>query len=271
MKDCARRRKRRDALKRKEGKPMAETRQVALITGGGSGIGRETALLLAARGWRVGVIDRDQPAAKAVAAEVGGEAETADVSDEAAITTAVNALADRLGAPTGLVNSAAIASLLPAMETNAAQFRRILDVNVVGSLLAARAAARLMQSAGGGAIVNIASVSGLRGNIDRLAYGASKAAVVQMTQILAVEWAEARIRVNAIAPGPVETPLAAVIHGAATREAWVAATPMHRYATPREIATAIAFLLDSDQAGYVTGICLPVDGGFLAGGLIRPR
>jgi NAD(P)-dependent dehydrogenase (short-subunit alcohol dehydrogenase family) len=249
---------------------MAEGR-VALITGGGSGIGRETALLLAARGWRVGVIDRDGAAAEAVAAETAGSAEAADVADEAAIEAAVTTLALRLGPPAGLVNSAAIAVLLPAMETEAAQFRRTLDVNVVGSFLAARAAARLMRAHGGGAIVNIASVSGLRGNVDRLAYGASKAAVVQMTQILAVEWAEAGVRVNAVAPGPVETPLAAAIHPAAMRQAWVGATPMHRYAVPREIATAIAFLLDPEQSGYVTGACLPVDGGFLAGGLLRPR
>lgn len=249
---------------------MANERPAAIVTGGGSGIGRATAALLAASGWRVGLIDRDAAAVAAAAAEFGPAAtsEAADVANEAEVERAVATLAGRLGPPDGVVNSAGIAVLVPAMETDAATFRRILDINVVGSFLVARAAARLMQPRGG-SIVNIASVSGLRGNMDRVAYGASKAAVVQMTRVLAAEWAEHRIRVNAVAPGPVETAMTAATHFEAGRRMWIEATPMHRYAAPREIATAIAFLLDPERSGYVTGVCLPVDGGFTAGGIGR--
>ncbi len=252
---------------------MVNDRKVALVTGGGSGIGLATASLLAGRGWAVGLIDRDAAAADAAASAIGqgALAEVADVADEASIDHAISALAGRLGPPTGLVNSAGIATLRPAMETDPALFRRTLDVNVVGSFLAARAAARLMAEAGGGAIVNIASVSGLLGNLGRVAYGASKGAVVQMTRVLAVEWAELGIRVNCVAPGPVETPMAAAIHAPEMRGVWEDEVPMHRYGAPQEIASAIAFLLEPDQSGYVTGVCLPVDGGFSAGGLIKRR
>lgn len=249
---------------------MALDPPVVVITGGASGIGRATAALLAGRGWRVGLIDRDGKAATAAAAELGGlaAAEAADVTIEDEVEAALGKLAGRLGRLSGVVNSAGIAVLGPALETDVSTFRRLLDINVVGSFLVARAAARLMQPLGG-AIVNIASVSGLRGNVDRVAYGASKAAVVQMTRVLAAEWAGLGIRVNAVAPGPVETPMAAAVHPEAGRRAWIEATPMRRYAAPREIASAIAYLLDPEQSGYVTGVCLPVDGGFTASGLRR--
>ncbi|WP_291297390.1 SDR family NAD(P)-dependent oxidoreductase [Elioraea sp.] len=244
--------------------------RVVLVTGGASGIGFATARVLGQRGWRIGLIDRDVGALGRAAATLGAASAAADVADEASIAAAVAALADTLGAPSGLVNSAGIAADIPAMDTEAEHFRRILDVNVLGSFLAARAAARLMMAAGGGAIVNIASVSGLVGNLGRVAYGASKAAVLQMTRVLAVEWAEAGIRVNAVAPGPVEGPLVETVQASTPRAMWTAALPLHRYAAPEEIATTIAFLLDPDQSGFVTGACLPVDGGFTAGGLIRP-
>jgi NAD(P)-dependent dehydrogenase (short-subunit alcohol dehydrogenase family) len=244
---------------------------VALVTGGASGIGLATASLLTERGWRVGLIDRDAAGLTTAAASLGAAAAVADVADEASITAAVAELAGALGTPSGLVNSAGIAADIPAMDTDAERFRRILDVNVLGSFLASRAVARLMMAGRGGSIVNIASVSGLVGNLGRVAYGSSKAAVVQMTRVLAVEWAEANVRVNAVAPGPVEGPLVETVQASTPRAMWTDALPLHRYAVPKEIATTIAFLLDPDQSGFVTGACLPVDGGFTAAGLVRPQ
>jgi NAD(P)-dependent dehydrogenase (short-subunit alcohol dehydrogenase family) len=122
--------------------------------------------------------------------------------------------------------------------------------------------------AAGGAIVNIASVSGLRGNIGRTAYGASKGAVVTMTQVMAVELAPDNIRVNAIAPGPVETAMVRAMHTSEARQNWLTRVPQRRYGEPQEIARAAAFLLDEEQSSYVTGHVLAVDGGFLAGGLL---
>ena len=131
-------------------------------------------------------------------------------------------------------------------------FRKVLDINVVGTFIVARAAARLMKDRGGGAIVNISSVSGLRGGKGRSAYGASKGAVVVLTQVLANDLARYGIRVNAVAPGPVDTPM----------------VQMRRYAEPDEIAIVIEFLLDGARSSYVTGEIVAVDGGFRGAGII---
>ncbi|MDE2327968.1 MAG: SDR family oxidoreductase, partial [Rhodospirillales bacterium] len=147
-------------------------------------------------------------------------------------------------------------------------FDRIIAINLRGTFLVAQAAARAMVAQGGGAIVNIASVSGMRGNVGRTAYGASKGGVVIMSQVMAVELATAGVRVNVIAPGPVDTPLVARMHDAEIRRIWTDAVPMRRYATPEEIAGAAAFLC-SEDAGYVTGHVLAVDGGFLGTGVQR--
>jgi NAD(P)-dependent dehydrogenase (short-subunit alcohol dehydrogenase family) len=190
-----------------------------------------------------------------------------DVTDEAAVEAAI-AAATRFAPIHGLINSAAIGADQRFEETSAETFRKILDVNVVGSFIVARAAVRAMREAGGGAIVNLASVSGLRGNIGRTAYGASKGAIVTMTQVMAVELAAANIRVNAIAPGPVETAMVRAMHTPEARRNWVRRVPQGRYGEPHEIARAAAFLLEEGQSGYITGHVLAVDGGFLAGGLL---
>jgi len=146
--------------------------------------------------------------------------------------------------------------------------RKILDVNVVGTFIVARAAARLMKDRGGGAIVNIASVSGLRGGKGRSAYGASKGAVVVLTQVLANDLARYKIRVNAVAPGPVDTPMVKAVHTAADRALWLRHVPMRRYAEPGEIASVIEFLLDGTRSGFMTGEIVAVDGGFRGTGVM---
>ncbi len=244
-----------------------------LVTGGASGIGLALVEELLKEGWRVVAADvmaEHIASAQAELSAYGNQARflPLDVTDEAAVVEAI-AEADRdFGPLKGVVNSAGIARDLPALETSADLFRKILDVNLVGTFVVAREAARAMKANGGGSIVNIASVSGQRGNLGRSAYGSSKAGVILLTQVMAVELAQDNIRVNAIAPGPIETPLVKVLHTQEARAAWMQTVPMKRYAAPKEVSGAIAFLLDGEKSGFVTGQTINVDGGFLAGGLI---
>lgn len=245
----------------------------AVVTGGASGIGLATVRRLLEEGWRVVAADRDPKALAAAwdALDTGDDrlrlAEL-DVTDEAAVEALVADAAATFGPISGVVNSAGFGRDVPFLDTTADLFRRIYEVNVIGAFLVSRAAARAMHESGGGAMVNIASVSGLRGNVGRSAYGASKGALVNLTQVMAVELAPSDIRVNAVAPGPIETPLVAAIHTPEIRDGWLRAVPLRRYGAPGEVADAISFLLDDRRASYVTGQVLAVDGGFMAAGLI---
>lgn len=245
----------------------------ALIAGGGSGIGLAAARQLLSDGWRVAIADRDAAALQRAAAELAEGDDVLplalDVTDETAVEAAVAQAAERIGPLRGLVNSAGIGQDKPFSDITAAEFLRILDVNVVGSFLVARAAVAAMRAAGGGAIVNLASVSGVRGSIGRTAYGASKGAVIAMTKVMAVELADDGIRVNAVAPGPVDTPMVKALHTPEVRALYHRTVPQRRYGTPEEIAKAVSFLLDGERASYITGQILGVDGGFLAAGLMR--
>lgn len=244
----------------------------AIVTGAGSGIGRATADLLLARGWRVACVDRDAKGLDAIAASQPDKGRvlvrTLDVTDEPAVVALVSEIAAAFGRLDGLVNSAGIAADKHVFDTSAELFRRVLDVNVVGTFLVGREAARHMAKAGGGAIVNVASISGLRGSKGRSAYGASKGAVVNLTQVMANDLAPHDIRVNAVAPGPVETPMIKELHTAADRALYGRFVPMKRYAEPREIASVIHFLLDGTQSSYVTGEIVAVDGGYRGAGII---
>ena len=242
-----------------------------LVTGGASGIGLAIAEAVLAEGWRAVIADRDERGLAAARERLGNRAEARfeilDVTDEAAVVALVARCEAEFGGLSGLVNSAGIGRDVPALETSAELFRKILDVNLIGSFLMAREAAKAMRGRGAGSIVNIASVSGITGNVGRTAYGASKGGVIVMTKVMAVELAPLGIRVNAIAPGPVDTPLVEAMHTSAARTAWTDAVPQRRYGTPAEIAGAAIFLLDPRKSGFVTGQTLCVDGGFTAAGI----
>lgn len=248
----------------------AEGKRAAIVTGGASGIGLATVERLIAAGWQVGALDRDQAALDRLASTYKVvRTGTLDVTNEATADAAVKGMAVAFGRLDGVVNSAGIGLDKPALETSVAEFRKVLDINVTGTFIVGRAAARIMKEQGSGAIVNIASIAGLRGSKGRVAYGASKGAVAIMTQVMAVDFARYGIRVNAVAPGPVETPMVQALHTREVRRAYFHHTPMRRYATPDEIASAILFLLDGTQSGYVTGTIMPVDGGFSGAGMME--
>jgi NAD(P)-dependent dehydrogenase (short-subunit alcohol dehydrogenase family) len=246
--------------------------RVALVTGGASGIGLATAERLLASGWKVAIADRDEKALEPLREQHGATGKVMvaalDVTDESAAKTLVGRVVEELGSLDGVLNSAGIAADIHALETPVDLFRKILDINVTGTFIVARAAAQIMKERGGGAIVNMASVSGLRGSKGRSAYGASKGGVVILTQVLANDLARYGIRVNAVAPGPVNTPMVKAMHVDKDRALWARHLPMRRYAEPAEIASVIEFLLDGTRSGYMTGEIVAVDGGFAGAGII---
>ena len=245
---------------------------VAIVTGGARGIGRETAETLAAAGARVVLADRDKEKVEGAAGEIralGYRAVpiVADVADEASVDQMVQATFEREGRLDILVNNAGIAIRRSAVDLALGDWDKVLSVNMTGSFLCARAAARLMIAAGaGGAIVNVASIMGLSGGglYPNVSYQASKGAIVNMTRALAVEWAPHAIRVNAVAPTYVRSDLIGPILEDPELVARIEAmTPLRKLAEPADVAAAIAFLV-SPAAAMITGHTLAVDGGFLA-------
>src|SRR6266478_4758395 len=248
-------------------------RGVAIVTGGASGIGLATARALLADGWKVMIADLTPAGLEAARTELEPLRANAtkyvlmDVANEASVIAGLDDCEDGFGPVRGLVNSAGIARDVPFFDTSVELFRKVLDINLIGTFTVAREAGRLMR-AHGGAIVNIASISGQRGNLGRSAYGASKGGVITLTQVMACELAPENIRVNAIAPGPVETPLVRAMQSEANRAAWLQEVPQRRYASPDEVAGAAVFLLDDSKASFITGHVLNVDGGFAAAGYL---
>ncbi len=244
-------------------------RRVAVITGAASGIGNAIARRFVQDGYWVGLLDRDKAAAEQALTALGGADAgavlAADVSDEEEMKAAFQAVGDRWGRLDVLVNNAAVPQRpTPILELDAAAWDRIMAVNVRGVFLGMKLAIPLMQAAGRGSIINIASVAALRPRPGLNAYCASKAAVIGLTKAVALELAATGIRVNCIAPGPADTPMLpefmADPASPAARRVFIDSVPLGRLIRPEEIAAAAAYLA-SDDAAAVIGAVLNVDGG----------
>lgn len=249
----------------------ASQESVALVTGAARGIGLATAKRFLADGWRVALLDIDGEgllrATEALAAADRVIAIACDVAVADQIDVAFARLKQQFGRLDALVNNAGHAVFKPALETSLAEFQRTLDVNLTGAFLTTKAAVPLMSR--GSSIVNVTSISGLRASALRIAYGTSKAALDHMTKQFALELSVRGIRVNAVAPGPVETAMAKAVHSPAIRADYHDSIPLGRYGLEEELAEAI-FFLASERASYITGHTLAVDGGFDAIGIGLP-
>lgn len=243
--------------------------KVALVTGAARGIGLATTNRFLEEGWKVVMIDRDGDELRKVSTPMANAfAITADVSRQEDVRAFMAEIDQRLGKLDAVVNNAGIADFGPIEETTFERWRTVMETNLDGVFLVSQASIPLLKMEGG-AIVNIASISGLRASTLRTAYGTSKAAVIQLTLQQAVELGEYDIRVNCVCPGPVRTKLAMAVHSQEIIEAYHDAIPLNRYGNEDEIANAIFFLC-SGQASYITGQILAADGGFEATGVGLP-
>jgi len=250
---------------------LKERDEVAVVTGAGRGIGRRVASVLAEEGFRIAANDLDGPvdtmdelrSAGARALSLPG-----DVSDEASVLGMLETVMGDFGRVDVLVNNAGISRIVPAEETTLDDWNRTLSVNLTGPFLMCREFGKLMLEQGSGSIVNIASVAGLLGVGDRAAYNASKHGLVGLTRTLAAEWGGRGVRVNAVCPGWVKTEMDAEdqASGGYTDADIEGRVPMGRFATPEDIARAVAFLSDPAWSGFVNGHTLSVDGGWFADG-----
>lgn len=253
--------------------------EVAVVTGGARGIGEATAALLAESGARVVILDRDEKVGAETAKRLGVAAYALDVTDEAA-TEAVVEKVERDVGPVGLLLTAAgvTQAPVPPEELSLAQWRHVIDVDLTGTWLSCLGFGRRMAQRGQGSICTIASIIGLR-SAPLHAYGPAKAGVISLTQNLASEWGPFGVRVNTVAPGYTRTPLlqAEIDAGRRDPSRLEASAALQRMIEPVEVARAIRFLL-SDDASAITGVCLPIDAGWLTagswqsyGGLRRPN
>jgi NAD(P)-dependent dehydrogenase (short-subunit alcohol dehydrogenase family) len=246
---------------------------VAVVTGGARGIGLAIAHWFVDHGHRAALIDIDGETLGRTVASFGDERLViglhADVSKPDQVRDAFAEIERRLGRVDALVNNAGVAVFKPILETSYDDWRHVMGTNLDGAFLCTQACAPLMKKSGGGAIVNIASISGLRASTLRVAYGTSKAALIHLTKQQAVELGNVGIRVNAVCPGPVETEMAKLVHSVAIRSDYYDAIPQGRYGTTQEVARAVGFLCSAD-ASFVNGQYLSVDGGFDAAGVGLP-
>lgn len=242
--------------------------KVVVVTGAARGIGLAIARRFLAGHWRAALLDFDGATLAVAARPLGGDVLPieCDVAEPAQVRSAIERVATHFGRIDALVNNAGVAVFKPLLETTYEEWARVLAVNLTGPFLCTQACAPLMLRGGGGSVVNIGSISGVRASTLRVAYGTSKAALAHLTKQQAAELGNMGIRVNGVAPGPVDTAMARAVHTPAIRADYRDAIPLKRYGTEAEIAAAVWFLC-SDEASYVNGQMLAVDGGFDAAGI----
>jgi NAD(P)-dependent dehydrogenase (short-subunit alcohol dehydrogenase family) len=247
--------------------------KIVLVTGAARGIGLATAKRFLADGWQVALLDIDGENLQRTHTGLGKPeatlATTGDVADPKTAAQAIEAITKRFGRLDALVNNAGIAIFKPILDVTYEDWSRVLAVNLTGPFLCTQAAAPLMRDSGGGSIVNITSISGLRASTLRTAYGTSKAGLAHLTKQQAAELASLGIRVNAVAPGPVDTAMAKAVHTPEIRADYHDHMPLNRYGLEEELAETIYFLC-SERASYITGQVLAVDGGFDSTGIGLP-
>ena len=245
------------------------TKKIAIVTGAARGIGLATTRCMLDEGWQVAMVDRDGDAlSEAVTVLDGVHGIDCDVSDPGSVKGMISETLRKFGQIDALVNNAGVADFGPIEDTTYERWRTVMSTNLDGPFLCVQAAIPALRATRG-AIVNIASISGLRASTLRVAYGTSKAAVIHLTLQQAVELGEHGIRANCVCPGPVRTKLAMAVHSQEIIDAYHDAIPLNRYGSEQEIAEAILFLC-SDRASYITGQVLAADGGFEATGIGLP-
>ncbi len=244
-------------------------KSIAIITGAARGIGLATTKLLTQQGWRVAMVDRDGDELRAAAKTIeGAEAFECDISDPDQVERMTRDVLSSMGKAKAVINNAGVATFGPIETTSFAEWRTVMATNLDGAFLVSQATVPVLKETQG-SIVNIASISGLRASTLRVAYGTSKAAVIQLTKQQAVELGEYGIRANCVCPGPVKTKLSMAVHSQDIIDAYHDAIPLNRYGTEAEIAEVIAFLC-SGKASYVTGQVFAADGGFESTGVGLP-
>jgi NAD(P)-dependent dehydrogenase (short-subunit alcohol dehydrogenase family) len=248
---------------------MTVATKTVLVTGAAQGLGLTTAALLSQREFRVILVDIQSVEEQVLRLrDLGREALgiCGDVSSEVFVQEMAERIGRDYGAVDGLVNNAGISLIMPAEHTSAAQWQRVMAINLFGPFLSCRYLGAQMLSRGSGSIVNVASIAGLGGVSHRSAYNASKHGVIGLTQTLAAEWGGRGVRVNAVCPGWIKTEMDAADQGAGAYSDTdiTDRVPMARFARTDDVAEAIAFLLDANRSGFINGISLPVDGGWMA-------
>jgi meso-butanediol dehydrogenase / (S,S)-butanediol dehydrogenase / diacetyl reductase len=249
------------------------TSPVAVITGGARGIGLAIGQWFLAHGHKVVLLDIDQATLNATEKQLARPDDVlclhTDVSQPEQVQAAAAKVLERFGRVDALVNNAGVAVFKPALETTFQEWRHVLSTNLDGAFLCTQTFGAIMARQRSGAVVNIASISGLRASTLRVAYGTSKAALIHLTKQYAAELGNYGVRVNVICPGPVETEMAKLVHSVAIRSDYYDTIPLGRYGSTEEMANTVGFLCSKD-ASFINGQYLAVDGGFDASGVGLP-